>query len=220
MLRRVGKNLAVYRGEPPTASVELEADGFTLLRGVFTHDEVEALRAEVLAVFETCDESWGEAPGDQHRHEMLNRSALSQAAIGHPTILAAIEPLLGNDCHVIANTAWNNPPEFPGAGWHCDAGPHVPRPAEVTYDGRPAVLLEGLAGDVALFVSDSWHRGTPANGGHGRLFLQAHYGRRDMAQRLRPTARVNYLGDEAIARAGTPRAQSLVGLHAPYFYDR
>ena len=26
----------------------------------------------------------------------------------------SIEPLLGDDCHVIANTAWRNPPEFPG----------------------------------------------------------------------------------------------------------
>ena len=67
---------------------------------------------------------------------MLNRSGRSQAAIGHPDILAAIEPLLGEDCHVIANTAWRNPPEFGGGPWHCDAGPHVPRPAEVPWDER------------------------------------------------------------------------------------
>ena len=53
-----------------------------------------------------------------------------------PRILEVIEPLLGDDCHVIANTAWRNPPEFGGGPWHCDAGPHVPRPEGVAV-GRP-----------------------------------------------------------------------------------
>ena len=81
------------------------------------------------------------------------------------------------------------------------------------------MLLTAAAGDVALFVSDAWHRGTPSSGGDGRLFLQVHYGRRDIAQRIRPTAEVNHLTPEAIARAVTPRQRQLVGLHDPYFYD-
>src|SRR4030095_12634055 len=143
--------------------------------------------------------------------------ALCQDVIGARAILDAIEPLLGEDCHVIANTCWRNPPRerntHGGGAWHIDAGPHVPRPADVPwddripypvfaigahlylwdcpvecgptavvpgthrsarrarrdrlfdpeldYDGRPAVLLTAQAGDVALFVSDVWHRGTP-----------------------------------------------------------
>ena len=89
----------------------------------------------------------------------------------------------------------------------------------LSYDGRPPRVLVAEAGDVALFVSDSWHRGTPASGGTGRLFLQVHYGRRDIAQRLRPTSEVNHLTPEAIGRAVTPRQQQLVGLHDPFFYD-
>jgi ectoine hydroxylase-related dioxygenase (phytanoyl-CoA dioxygenase family) len=203
---------------------------------------------------------------------MLNRSAASQEAVANAAILAAIEPLLGDDCHVIANTAWWNPPSFGGGPWHCDAGPHVPRPENVPwderipypvfaigahlylrdctlacgptavipgshrsgrlppfershdvtldYDGRTAVLLEARAGDVALFVSDAWHRGTPAQpGGTGRLFLQAHYARRDIAQRIRTTRDANQLSAEAIARLRTQRERKLFGLHAPYFYD-
>jgi hypothetical protein len=79
--------------------------------------------------------------------------------------------------------------------------------------------LEGRAGDVALFVSDAWHRGTPASGGSGRFFLQVHYARRDIAQRIRTTSEVHHLSPEALARATTPRQRSLVGLHDPYFYD-
>ena len=189
---------------------------------------------------------------DEFRYEMLNRSAACQAAVAHPRILQVIEPLLGDDCHVIANTAWRNPPDFAGGPWHCDAGPHVPRargralgrphpvpdlrgrdahlpaglharrradrgrarqpplgPArhrsiamradELSYDGRPPVLFEVEAGDVALFVSDVWHRGAARGpGGRGRYFLQVHYARRDIAQRIRTTADVNQVSPEAI----------------------
>ena len=82
------------------------------------------------------------------------------------------------------------------------------------------MLLEGEAGDVLLFVSDVWHRGTPASeDGRGRYFLQAHYGRRDIAQRLRLTADVNHCSRDAILRATTPRERELIGLHDPFFYD-
>jgi hypothetical protein len=39
---------------------------------------------------------------------MLDRSALAQKVIAHPRILGAIEPLLGEGCHVIANTCWRD----------------------------------------------------------------------------------------------------------------
>jgi len=272
MIRRIGKNLGVFTGDAPAESVQLERDGYTVLRGVLTPAEVEALTAEMLAVFASSEPERGRDDRAEFRYAMLNRSALSQAAAGHPRILEVIEPLLGDDCHIIANTAWNNPPTFGGGPWHCDAGPHVPRPADVpwddripypvfaigahillrdctaadgptavvpgshrsgrlaptaqifdphlSYDGREPVLLEGRAGDVALFVSDAWHRGTPASeGAAGRLFLQVHYGRRDIAQRILTTDVVNHLSPEAIERAVTPRERALIGLHDPYFYD-
>jgi len=271
VIRRVGKNLTVFGGTAPPASADLEQDGCTVLRGVLTDAEVAELRTEIDGVFDTVEPERVRDDKDEFRYEMLNRSAACQRAIGHPRILEVIEPLLGDDCHVIANTAWRNPPEFPGGFWHSDAGPHVPRPEDVpwddripypvfaigahillqdcaladgptavvpgshrsgrlapfdrlndidlTYDGRPPVILAGAAGDVALFVSDSWHRGLPANGGTGRYFLQVHYARRDLAQRIRTTDVANQLSAEAIARADTARARALVGLHDPFFYD-
>jgi hypothetical protein len=92
--------------------------------------------------------------------------------------------------------------------------------AGLSYEGQGGVPLLGRAGDVLLFVSDVWHRRMPAlPGEHGRYFLQAHYGRRDIAQRLRPSDASHQLSDEAIARARTGRERSLVGLHDPLFYD-
>lgn len=271
MIKRVYKNLTVFTGEVPDGSTELERDGCTVIRGVFDDATVESLRNEIDAVFDATPPERTRGDADDFRYEMLNRSAACQAAIGDLRILEVIEPLLGGDCHVIANTAWRNPPEFPGGPWHCDAGPHVPRPEGVewddripypvfaigahlylrdcaladgptvvvpgshrsgrlapfdrmwdqalSYDGRPPVVLAARAGDVALFVSDAWHRGMPAEGGSGRYFLQVHYGRRDLAQRIRTTDVAHQLSAEAVTRAQTDREKSLVGLHAPMFYD-
>ena len=271
MIKRVLKNLGVFTGDAPPVSVDLERDGCAVIPGVFSPAEVEELRTEIDAVFEATAPERSRTDAAQFRYEMLNRSAACQRAVGHPRILEVIEPLLGDDCHVIANTAWRNPPEFSGGPWHCDAGPHVPRPegvdwddripypvfaigahlylrdcdvadgptavvpgshrsgrlapfdrlldADLTYDGRSPVVLTARAGDFALFVSDCWHRGLPADSGSGRYFLQVHYGRRDIAPRLRTTAVANQLSAEAIARAQTDRERSLVGLHPPYFYD-
>ena len=272
MIRRLGKNLGVFKGTPPAASVQLELDGYATLRGVLTSAEVTGLVDEIQQAFDEREPERSRTDRDEFRYQMLNYGPRSQEVVGHPAILEVIEPLLGEDCHVIANTAWRNPSSFSGGPWHCDAGPHVPRPADVgwddripypvfaigahimlrdcplesgptavvpgshrsgrlapvsrlddpelSYDGRSPVHLTADAGDVCLFVSDTWHRGTPSTpGGQGRLFLQVHYGRRDIAQRLRPTTEVNQLTPEATARAVTPRQRSLVGLHDPYFYD-
>ena len=87
-------------------------------------------------------------------------------------------------------------------------------------DGESCVPLLGRAGDVALFVSDLWHRRMPTGEGeHGRYFLQVHYARRDIAQRLKPTAEAAQVSPEASARARTKRERSLIGLHEPLFYD-
>lgn len=275
MIERLFGYVILRRDSAPKAPPEsalLEREGYAVLRGVLEPELQGRLVREIEAAFDGLPPERGRPDRDEFRYEMLNRSAACQEAVGHPAILAAIEPLLGEDCHVIANTAWKNPPSFGGGPWHCDAGPHVPRPEGVpwderipypvfaigahlylracplacgptavipgshrsgrlppferlndpalAYDGRGAVALEAQAGDVALFVSDAWHRGLPAlPGGAGRLFLQAHYARRDLAQRIRTTDDANQLSAEAAARIRSPREKTLLGLHAPGFYD-
>ena len=272
MIKRVGGYLTLRRGPVPAASEQLERDGYAVLRGVLAPSLMERIEQDIREIFERVPAERGRPDRAEFRYEMLNRSAACQEAVGCAAILAAIEPLLGEDCHVIANTAWWNPAEFGGGPWHCDAGPHVPRPegvpwderipypvfaigahlylrdcplacgptavipgshhsgrlppfdrlgdAGLRYDGRAPVALEAKAGDVALFVSDAWHRGLPAlAGGTGRLFLQAHYARRDLAQRIRTSADANQLSAEAVARIRSPREKKLLGLHDPFFYD-
>jgi len=280
MLTRSSGYLTLLSDPSSTAAESLQLNGYAVLKGVFAADEVTALCAEVERVFE---EYPPDARGDYYppghwapfRYEMLNRSSLVRRAIGVPQILETIEPLLGEDCHVIANTAWWQPPgnnDHLGRFWHIDSGPHVPRDASIPWDtripypvfaiaahlyvwdcpieagptgvipgshisgqappgarvadndleweGRGGIPIVAEAGDVALFVSDIWHRRMPPGSEDpGRMFVQCHYGRRDLAQRIRPTSQVNHLSGEALEGAQTPREKTLAGLHPLSFYD-
>lgn len=280
MIRRIGGYLTIRSAPAPEASIQLEREGYTVLRGVLSEREVAVLRDDVARVFDELpgDERGERSPedNDMFRYEMLNRSARAQDMVGHPKILETIEPLLGEDCHVIANTAWRNPAGQPGLHggqvWHIDAGPHVPLPEgvewpadiphpvfaigvhvfledcnlddgptgvipgshlsgrfppmdrrmdnDLDYKGQKIVPLPAKAGDVAFFVSDVWHRRMPTTEkDSGRFFLQIHYGRRDIAQRLKTTTEHNQCSAEALSRAVEARHKTVVGLHSPRFYD-
>jgi hypothetical protein len=278
MLTRSAGYLTLRSNPAPASAERLQSDGYVVLDGVFAAEEVEALCADVERVFEEYPpDDRGDTPEQSapFRYEMLNRSSVVQRAVGHPRILETVEPLLGEDCHVIANTAWRQQSgenDHLGRFWHIDAGPHIPRDASVPWDTRipypvfaiaahlylwdcpieagPTGLIPGShtsgqappmerladdklewncqnalpivarAGDVALFVSDVWHRRMPPGPGDpGRMFVQCHYGRRDIAQRIRPTSTVNHLSAEALARAASPRDKTLAGCHPLGFYD-
>lgn len=280
--RRRGRNLRLRTGPAPEVSGRLERDGFAIAPGLVDTTTVAELRAELTDLFESTRPDV-RMPGSTERayadfrYEALNRSPAAQRAVAHPGVLEIVEPLLGEDCHVVSNTAWRNRPQRErapfdlGNPWHVDAGPHVPRPAgvpwderipypvfmvgchillqdcpvesgptgfvpgshtsgqlppepdadgNVYYEGRGPVTLAGAAGDVVFFVSDVWHRRMPTGPDDtGRFFLQVQYGRRDIAQRLRTTDVVNHLSDEALDRAVSLRDRTVVGLHAPGFYD-
>jgi hypothetical protein len=278
MLTRSSGNLLVRSGPVPRPAEHLQAEGYVVLDDVLTPDEVAELTTDVERVFrEFPPDDRGDPPEHSapFRYEMINRSGPVQRAVGHVRILEVIEPLLGEDCHIIANTAWWQEPgsnEHLGRFWHIDGGPHVPRDPGIAWDhhipypvfavaahlylrdcpleagptgvipgshtsglvppvhrladdelewsGRRALAIEARAGDVALFVSDLWHRRVPPGPGDpGRMFIQCHYGRRDIAQRIRPTSSVNHLSAEAVARARSPRERTLGGLHPLGFYD-
>jgi ectoine hydroxylase-related dioxygenase (phytanoyl-CoA dioxygenase family) len=278
MLTRSSGYLTLSSNPVSLSTERLQSDGYVVLDAVFSPEEIEALCADVERVFEDYPpDERGDLPEQSapFRYEMLNRSGVVQRAIGHTRILETIEPLLGEDCHVIANTAWRQQSgenEHLGRFWHIDGGPHIPREASVPWDaripypvfaiaahmflwdcpveagptgviprshtsgqapprerlnddnldwnGQHVVPVSAKAGDVALFVSDIWHRRMrPGPGDPGRMFVQCHYGRRDIAQRIRPTSSVNHLSAEALARAVTPRDKTLLGYHPLGFYD-
>ena len=158
VLTRSSGYLTLRSGKVPPASTELEMDGYTVLRGVFKPPQVESLSADVQRVFAQYPPDVRDPDDDigqmaPFRYEMLNRSALVQRAVGNPRILRTIEPLLGEDCHVIANTAWWQPPgnnEHLGRFWHIDGGPHIPRDPDVPWDPRIPYPIFVIAAHIFL----------------------------------------------------------------------
>lgn len=142
MIRKLENHNHLVEGQSDPLARALEADGHAFLRGAFPLATIEALRAEVSEVFATVppdrrDNCLEPDRGAMFRYQMFNRSARCQAILGRREILDAIEPVLGDDCHVVACTAWRNPPD-PGHApcgqeWHVDGGPHVVRPEGVPW---------------------------------------------------------------------------------------
>ncbi len=277
MLKRVGGYLLHRDGPVPEASRQLEGEGYALLPGVLGADELAAARAEIVRIYETMPaDGRARFDDDDFRYEMFNKCGAARNLVARREILDVIEPLLGEDCHIIANTCWRNKAgaehRHGGGGWHIDAGPHIPRapgvawPADVPYpvfaigvhvfldacsiecgptavipgshksgrpppanrrddetlrcEGRAALPLVADAGDAALFVSDVWHRRLPTREGDtGRFFLQIHYARRDIAQRVKPTRIVNHVDAGVLAGVEPERERRLFGLHPRGFYD-
>jgi ectoine hydroxylase-related dioxygenase (phytanoyl-CoA dioxygenase family) len=281
LITKYDNNNHIYDGPAHPVAVSLERDGLALARGVYSAGEVAALRSEILGIFDSLpsDERYssrGNDRGKMFRYEMFNRSAMAQAALGRRKILAGLEQVLGDDCHVVACTAWKNPSDPShaprGQEWHIDGGPHVVRPPgtmwpndipypifvvaaqiylepcrledgptsvvpgshksgglpphhqrwdlDLSYNDRQCVALVAEPGDVSFVVSDAWHRRLPPRAeGRGRFFLQINYGRREIAQRVLVSERLNPATPEAVERADSLRSQQLIGIHRAGFYD-
>ena len=74
------------------------------------------------------------------------------------------------------------------------------------------------AGDVVLFRSEVWHRGTANASDQVRYLLQVHYANRMITQKYPPYLN-RFQFDEAILAQATPRQRRLLGEHRPSNYD-
>ena len=104
---------------------------------------------------------------DEFRYEMLNRSAACQAAVGAPgdprgDRAAARRRLPRDRQHGVAQPARRSR----GGPWHCDAGPHVPRPEDVPWDDR--IPYPVFAIGAHLLLRDCARRRRPDRGRAGQ----------------------------------------------------
>ena len=145
-------------GPAPAAVESLQSDGYVVLHGVFVGEELAALRSDVERVFaDYPPDERGDPPEEAapFRYEMLNRSSLVQQAIGNPRILETIEPLLGEDCHVIANTAWRQEyratTDISDASGTSTADPTSRRDPSVPWDPRIPYPVFAIAAHLYLW---------------------------------------------------------------------
>jgi ectoine hydroxylase-related dioxygenase (phytanoyl-CoA dioxygenase family) len=161
VLHKVHHRFRIYDGPVPAASSALERDGYAHIPALLQPDELAALRAEIVDIYERHppDGRAGSATPEHSqmfRYQMFNRGALCQRVTGDARILEVVEPLLGPDCHVISSTAWRNPagPAHAPRGqeWHSDAGPHIPRSPDVEWPADIPYPVFAIA--VHLFLDD------------------------------------------------------------------
>ncbi|MEM9381883.1 MAG: phytanoyl-CoA dioxygenase family protein [Planctomycetota bacterium] len=161
MIRRKNFRYVVDEWPVPDATRAIERVGYAHVRGAFAPDEVEALRADLDDVFRRYppDQRAGRSSAENaqmFRYEAFNRSPLAQRTMADRRILDVVEPLISDDCHVIACTAWRNPPNTShaprGQEWHTDAGPHVPRPPGVPWPEDIPYPVFAIA--VHVFLAD------------------------------------------------------------------
>lgn len=142
MIRKYMNYNRILENNSNPHALSLEQEGHAFIPGAFSEETISALRSEISEVYErvppdrrkNCLEP---ERGAMFRYEMFNRSARCQEILSRREILDAVEPVLGDDCHVIACTAWRNPPGSEhapyGQEWHVDGGPHVVRPEGVQW---------------------------------------------------------------------------------------
>ncbi len=86
-----------------------------------------------------------------------------------------------------------------------------PHDGETSWQGVEGQNILCKAGDVVLFRSDVWHRGTANTSSRIRYLLQVHYGRRMVVQKFPPY--LDFRFDPDILAQATPRQRRYLGEH-------
>jgi len=89
---------------------------------------------------------------------------------------------------------------------------------ETTWQGQGERSILCNAGDVVIFRSEVWHRGTANTSGHTRYLLQVHYAKRMITQKYPPYLNRFQFNEDILGQA-SPRQLRLMGDHRPSNYD-
>lgn len=125
----------------PALLEQYERDGVLVLPDVLAADEVAVLRRGVERVFAVHSPDADLYPKEFHMQEiwrpkMFEHGAEFEALVDHPGIAQLVDAILGDDCHLIANSAMRTPPGKTLSTWHSDEGVRFPRPPDVPLDRR------------------------------------------------------------------------------------
>jgi len=138
----------------PELLAQYERDGFLVLPHVLSPAEVAALREGVEKAFAVPSEEAAlyHMP-EIWRPKMFEQGPAFEALVDHPGIAALVDAILGEDCHLIANSALRTSPGKTITFWHADEVVRFPRPRGVPLDPRipmPTFVLNAhyYLGDV------------------------------------------------------------------------
>jgi hypothetical protein len=110
--------LPTYRPDETTAMLEaLHRDGFVLIPGVLSPAEVDAARREIDRLEPI---HWDFTGRTDHYKNIFNRDPFWLSYLDRVGVIDAAEAALGDDCHIIGETAWRSHPGHRGVGLHLD----------------------------------------------------------------------------------------------------
>lgn len=95
----------------------LHRDGFLLLPGVLEPGQVEQLKA---AISTLTPQHWDYSGLLEHYKCVFNRDPMWLAYLDLPGVIELAEAALGEDCHIIGQTAWRSHPGYQGMALHLD----------------------------------------------------------------------------------------------------
>lgn len=121
----------------PEILAQFERDGFLVVPDVLTPAEVTSLRTGVAKAFSVPSPE-AEMYGQQAiwRPRMFEHGQEFEALLDHAGIAQFIDRVLGEDCHIIANSALRTSPGKSISVWHVDECVRFPIPRGVTLDPR------------------------------------------------------------------------------------
>lgn len=207
----------------------LHQHGCVLLRGVVSPAQVETLRT---AIDTLRPQHWDYTGLVDHYKCVFNRDPLWLPYLDLPGVIELAEAALGEDCHVIGQTAWRCHPGFIGAELHLD---HLPMrlPLALLNDATfqlpmqictAQLYLDDIDADLCptLVIAGSHRAGRPPRPGeaswHGReaepvlcqagdlLFFRSelwHAGSRNRSRRSRYLLQIHY-GRRMVAQKFSP----------------
>ncbi|MCX6379450.1 MAG: phytanoyl-CoA dioxygenase family protein [Armatimonadetes bacterium] len=125
--------------EIPALVEQFHRDGYLVLPSMLSPDYVAELFEGVQKDFAEYNEEsalYGETMQRIWRPKMFEHGEAFERLIDYSPAIDLVEAILGNDCHIIANSALRTGPGDGISGWHADEAVRFPRPKGVPLDPR------------------------------------------------------------------------------------
>jgi len=112
-------------------------DGFLVIPDALSADQVSALLSAVQRAFNqpSAEADLYHMP-DMWRPKMFEQEQVFEDLVDNPAVIDLIESVVGNDCHIIANSALRTTSGKGISFWHVDETVRFPRPVDVPLDAR------------------------------------------------------------------------------------
>lgn len=139
----------------PTPEIvdQFNRDGFLVVPGVLSPAEIAALKAGVEQAFDHySDEAELYHMQQIWRPKMFENGEIFEALVDHPGVAQLIDHLLGDDCHLIANSALRTSPGKTISSWHADETVRFPIPRGATLD--PRIAMPACVINVHYYLDD------------------------------------------------------------------